>query len=242
MTAKPIPSPIEVRLLQQIDEFTAAVHLQQEIWGYADVDLLPLRLFVVASKVGGHSLGAYDGSRMIGFCIAIPGIRQDRLAGLHSHMLGVCPEYRDRGIGRLLKLAQRQEARAQGVQVIDWTFDPLELKNAFFNIVRLGAIVRGFLPNFYGTSSSHLHGGLPTDRLVAEWFLEGERGDPQIKARVTLPANIGALRVSAPETARAEQRRIAEELERYFAAGLAVVGFEQSLHEATYLVGTWESL
>src|SRR5205085_1868843 len=111
-----------------------------------------------------------------GFCFAIPGIKSaiksgdkpgDKPGGqpyLHSHMLGVLPEYHNARIGRRLKLRQREEALSRGIALIEWTFDPLELKNAFLNIQRLGAIVRHYYPNQYGTTSSPLHGGLPTDR------------------------------------------------------------------------------
>ena len=126
------------------------LRLQQAIWGFADIELLPLRFLVVVSKVGGHVFGAYDGDMMVGFCFAIPGIKPGGRPYLHSHMLGVLPAYRNAGVGRSLKLKQREEALARGIELIEWTFDPLELKNAFFNIERLGAIVRRYHENQYG--------------------------------------------------------------------------------------------
>src|SRR5262245_5764413 len=120
---------IELRALTEIPEFEEAVQLQKEIWGFADIELLPKRLFVVANKVGGHSFGAYDGDRMVAFLLAIPGIKTDGSSYLHSHMLGTLKEYRDRGLGRKLKLMQRQDAITRGIQLVEWTFDPLELKN-----------------------------------------------------------------------------------------------------------------
>ncbi|MGH7487194.1 MAG: GNAT family N-acetyltransferase, partial [bacterium] len=161
---------IAVRALTEHKEFEEAVGLQKVIWGFEEIELLPVRLFVVAIKVGGQAFGAFDGERMIAFCLAIPGLKPGGRSYLHSHMLGVLPEYRNRGVGRLLKLEQRNDAIARGIELIEWTFDPLELKNAYFNIERLGAIVRRYVPNQYGTTSSHLHGGLPTDRCVAEWW------------------------------------------------------------------------
>ena len=160
---------IEIRQLFQLEEFEEVVGLQKSIWSFADVELLPLRFLVVASKVGGHVFGAYDGLRMIGFCFAIPGIKPDGHPYLHSHMLGVLPAYRNAQVGRSLKLRQREDALARGIALIEWTFDLLELKNAFLNIERLGAIVRVYKENQYGTTSSPLHGGLPTDRCIAEW-------------------------------------------------------------------------
>ena len=89
-------------------------------------------------------------------------------------MLAVNPDYRNQGIGRRLKLFQRDEALARGNGRMEWTFDPLEIKNAFLNIAKLGAVVRRYAPNFYGVTSSRLHGQVPTDRLYAEWWLESD--------------------------------------------------------------------
>ena len=179
---------IEIRGLTSHAEFQDAVRLQQQIWGFEEIELLPLRLFVVALKVGGQVFGAFDGQRMVGFCLAIPGLKQggSKAGGksyLHSHMLGVLPEYRDAGVGRRLKLAQRDEALVRGIDLIEWTFDPLEIKNAFFNIERLGAIVRRYVFNQYGTTTSHLHGGLPTDRCIAEWWIGSPRAEAIIAGR-----------------------------------------------------------
>src|SRR4051812_23996243 len=167
---KPASSHIEIRKLVKHAEFEEAVRLQQEIWGFTDVELLPLRLFVVADKIGGQVLGAFDGVRMVAFCLAVPGLRPGGKYYLHSQMLGVLEAYRNTGLGRQMKLKQREEAMERDIDLIEWTFDPLELKNAYFNIERLGAVVRRFVHNQYGTSSSHLHGGLPTDRCTAEWW------------------------------------------------------------------------
>src|SRR5438270_10853013 len=112
---------------------------------------------------------------MADVCIAIPGLKPAGTSYLHGHMLGVMPEYRDSGIGRLLKLKQREDALARSIELIEWTFDPLETKNAYFNVERLGAIVRRYVCNQYGTTTSHLHGGLPTDRCTAEWWIGSDR-------------------------------------------------------------------
>src|SRR4051794_11780165 len=148
---------IEIHELKAHSEFAEVVRLQREIWGFQDVELLPLRLFVVASKIGGQLLGAFAGASMIGFCLCIPGLKPGGKAYLHSHMLGVLPSYRNTGLGRRMKLKQRQFALAGSVDLIEWTFDPLEIKNAFFNTERLGAIARRYVHNQYGTTSSHLH-------------------------------------------------------------------------------------
>src|SRR3954453_6388548 len=125
---------IEIRKLARHSEFEEVVRLQQEIWGFADVELLPLRLFVVADKIGGEVLGAFDEGRMVAFCLAIPGLKPHGKYYLHSHMLGVLGPYRNTGLGRQLKLKQREQALERGIELIEWTFDPLELKNAYFNI------------------------------------------------------------------------------------------------------------
>jgi predicted GNAT superfamily acetyltransferase len=166
---------IEIRQLFELPDFEEVLHLQQAIWGFPDIELLPLRFLVVVSHVGGHVFGAYDGQMMVGFLFAIPGIKPGGQPYLHSHMLGVLPAYRDAGVGRSLKLKQREEALARGIELIEWTFDPLELKNAFFNIERLGAIVRRYHENEYGITFSPLHGGLPTDRCYAEWWIGSAR-------------------------------------------------------------------
>lgn len=117
---------------------------------------------------------AYDGETLVGLALAFVATREG-LAYLHSHMVAVLVGYQNRGVGRMLKLAQRENALDRGINLIEWTFDPLRLKNAHFNIERLGAIVRHYLSNLYGRTSSPLHAGLPTDRLVAEWWVRSQR-------------------------------------------------------------------
>jgi predicted GNAT superfamily acetyltransferase len=166
-------------------------------------------------------------------------------------MMGVAPNFRNAGVGRALKLKQREYALLAGLDLIEWTFDPLEIKNAFFNIERLGAIVRRYVHNQYGTSSSHLHGGLPTDRLVAEWWLRTKRveaaveGAPfdrnRVEGRITVPNNISELRMKDKDQAREIQKQIGDQFTEYFRQDLAVIGFERAAEWATYLLGTWES-
>jgi predicted GNAT superfamily acetyltransferase len=233
--------------------------LQRQIWGFEDVDLIPLRLFVVASKIGGQVYGAFDGAHLVGFCMAIPGVKPGGKIYLHSHMLGVLAEYRNTGVGRTLKLTQRDDALARGIDLIEWTFDPLEIKNAFFNMERLGAIVRRYVPNQYGTTSSPLHGGLPTDRCIAEWWIAGPRvrsvlagrrfesdagRSPEassIDERISIPADIATIRANDPACARDIQQKVSEQFRVAFDRGLAVIGFEKSEQAGTYLLGKWES-
>ncbi|MGH9638624.1 MAG: GNAT family N-acetyltransferase [Bryobacteraceae bacterium] len=242
---------LEIRELRAIGDLAEAVRLQQRIWEFDDIDLIPLRMFVVAAKIGGQALGAYKDGAMIAFCLCLPGLKPGGGPYLHSHMLGVLPEHRNSGAGRQLKFRQREYALAQGVQLIEWTFDPLEIKNAFFNIERLGAVARRFVHDQYGTTSSRLHGGLPTDRLIAEWWIENPRviaaqnGSahtlPKHKASVEVPANIAEMRQDDPRHAREVQASIGEQFERHFRAGLAVVGFERRPEAAIYLLAPWDS-
>lgn len=221
-----------IRELSTEAELREAVALQKTIWGFDDADLLPFRMMVVATKIGGQLLGAFadesaDG-KMVAFCLAIPGLKEPLQPYLHSHMLGVLREYRNAGLGRALKLRQRDDALARGLDLIEWTFDPLELKNAHFNIEKLGAIVRRYMRNQYGRSSSHLHGGLPTDRCVAEWWIRKPRVRGETIERICVPTDINE--------ARAKQSDIADQFERCFARGLAVIGMDDD----SYLLGAIE--
>ena len=242
---------IAVRALAGQREFENAVELQKQIWGFNDIELLPARLFIVATKVGGQAFGAFDGNRMIGFCLAIPGLKAGGGSYLHSHMLGVLPEYRDAGVGRMLKLKQREDALARAIELVEWTFDPLEIKNAYFNMERLGTIVRRYVRNQYGTTTSPLHGGLPTDRCVAEWWIASPRvkaivngGEPPVRPdiveRISVPADIAALKHQEPKRARQIQQELSNRFESNFGRGLAVVGVERSPEAGTYLFGKWE--
>ncbi len=239
---------IEIRQLWQLAEFEEVLRLQQTIWGFDDVELLPVRFLVVVSKVGGHVFGAYQGQEMVAFCFASPGIKPNGKSYLHSHMLGVLPAFRNTGIGRRLKLRQREDALARGIELMEWTFDPLELKNAFFNIEKLGAIVRRYSENQYGNTGSPLNGSLPTDRCYAEWWLNSPRvkrilaGEPNSSnavERVSYPAGIARIRHDDPVQARAIQKANGEKLRRAFERGLAATGFERGETEGTYLLEPW---
>lgn len=241
--ASPVGTSIRIAPVTELLDFEACVNVQLAVWGYSDGDLIPKRVFIVARAIGGQVIGAFDGDKLIGFAMALPGYRDGRCY-LHSHMLAVLPEYRNFGLGRRLKLAQRDDALARGINLMEWTFDPLEIRNAHLNIARLGAIVRRYIPNFYGPSTSPLQGGLPTDRLVAEWWLDsprvrrvlGEHSTCQspdsgaIQEKITVSAAVYGWKADP------EQRNLAESLQTNnrlalqtaFARGLAVVGYERS--------------
>lgn len=241
---------IAVRALREPGEMDEAVALQKSIWGFEDIDLLPARLFVVATKIGGQVFGAFDGARMTGYCLSIPGLKPGGGHYLHSHMLGVLPGYRDRGVGKQLKLAQRADALARGIGLMEWTFDPLQVKNAFFNMERLGCVVRRLVRNQYGITTNKFDLGMPTDRCTAEWWMASEHvrrvlaGEapprPAIEARVEVPLAFPEWRATDPARARAGQARISESLESAFQSGLAVVGVERGEASGTYLLGRWK--
>jgi predicted GNAT superfamily acetyltransferase len=238
---------IEIRPCEGFDELEACVQLQIETWGYDDSDVIPRKTFLVAQSIGGQVIAAFDSEMpggsaksLVGFVFSLPGVKTNSGKPhpyLHSHMLAVKDAYRNRGLGRELKLKQRREALSRGIRHIEWTFDPLEIKNAFLNIRRLGAIVRSYRPDFYGVSSSRLQGGLPTDRLVAEWLLDSHRvesvlaGQPavvhEIKKRIEVPASIYEWKSSdaGRERALAIQSENRSQFQEAFSNGLAVLGF-----------------
>jgi len=233
--------------LTEEQQFQDAVELQNTIWGFGERGVIPVRFFFVTERIGGHIIGAFDGSRLVAFCLAVPGVDRRLKPYLHSHMLGVLPEYRARGIGRRLKLIQRSDALARGIDLIEWTFDPLELGNARFNIELLGATVSAYARNEYGASFSHVPGALPSDRCVAGWRLNSERvraivaGDParhrNVSGRIMVPADIAKIRREDPRRAREIQQGVAGDFERFFAQGLEVNGFELTAEAGTYLLG-----
>ena len=182
---------ITIRHLHSLDDFHRCVQIAREVWADAELDTEPHVTYVIADHTGGQVLGAFDGAQMVGFTKAFVGLH-DKTPYLHSHMAAVLPTHRDRRIGRQLKLAQREDALRRGMRLIEWTFDPLETKNAHFNINRLGAISRRYIPNFYGITTSPLHRGMPTDRLLVEWHLDSPRVVAAINELTPEPRNCPA--------------------------------------------------
>lgn len=243
---------IVVRHCHGLDEFNACVDLQKEVWGFSDRDLVPLRMFVVAEKVGGQILGAFNGKDLLGFSLSVPGVHGDR-PYLHSHMLAVREKYRNTGLGRCIKLTQRDDAILRGIELIEWTFDPLEIKNAYFNIERLGAIVRRYTVNQYGITSSPLSGFLPTDRCIAEWWVTSERARavsagqprPQTATERAIDVPAGIYDWKAKESTRQKALDVLlsnrEKFLKAFSDGLAVVGYERNhCGDGKFLLGRWE--
>lgn len=243
---------VELRRCHGIEDFRACVTLQKEVWNFSDAELVPLRMFVVADKVGGQVMGAFEGNTMVGFALSVPGTRSGHIY-LHSHMLAVRKDHRNSGLGRRLKLMQREDALARGIELIEWTFDPLEIKNAYLNIEKLGAIARRYNINQYGITSSPLQGGLPSDRLIAEWWLKSKRverlladGKNSVAEAVTsisVPAQIYDWKASAETRGKAQQvqERNREQFLSGFAGGLAVLNYERdSEGNGKFQLGHWD--
>ena len=243
---------VVIRMCHKLDEMRACVALQQEVWNFTDAELVPLRLFVVAEKVGGQVMGAYHGNDLVGFGLAVPGFRNGH-SYLHSHMVGVRKDYRNSGLGRRIKFFQRDDAMARGFELVEWTFDPLEIKNAYLNIERLGAITRRYTINQYGITSSPLQGGLPTDRLVAEWWLKSARVEAARNGharpifdsthRITVPASIYAWKAHPDSRQQAldVQQRNQQLFLKAFSEDLVVLGYERDpAGNGTFLLGRWD--
>jgi predicted GNAT superfamily acetyltransferase len=243
---------IVIRRCQGLDELRTCVTLQKEIWNFTDAELVPLRMFVVAEKVGGQVMGAFDGKEMVGFALSVPGARSGYLY-LHSHMLAVRKEHRNSGLGRRLKLLQREDALARGIELIEWTFDPLEIKNAYLNIEKLGAISRRYNINQYGITSSPLQGGLPSDRLIAEWWLKSKRVETLLatgknlvfekKTAIDVPAQIYDWKAAAQTRSKAQlvQERNKQLFLKAFDDGQTVLGYERDPEgNGKFLLGNWD--
>jgi predicted GNAT superfamily acetyltransferase len=224
-----------IRPVTELAELEKCVELQRETWGLADIDILPTRLFVTGNRVGGLVLGAFDDDRLVGFAAATPGIR-GRQPYWYSQMLAVKDGYRDSGIGFDLKLAQRDHARQRGILRIEWTFDPLESRNAHFNITKLGIIARSYYVNLYGATASRLQEGLESDRLIAEWWIDkpqvGIQGDIR---RVNIPADIQSLKKQSLQLAQDVQLRVRQQFLQNFQDDYFVAGFERKDEWSEYL-------
>ena len=175
-------SELRFRDLHSADEFRQVMDLEQQVWGFTDLnDMVTLPVFTITVKRGAILIGAYDAAnRMVGFVYSIVGMKPGQVLQW-SHMLGVLSEYRNSGLGRALKLAQRDRALAQGYELIEWTYDPLQAMNAHLNFTKLGVVAEEYHRNVYGESTSVLHKGTPTDRLVAQWWI----AKPHVARRVT---------------------------------------------------------
>ena len=235
---------IEIRECTTLDELAACVDLQREVFDLPEIELSPVRHFVVTRNAGGFALGAFADGVLVGFVLSVPAFLRGEKA-FYSHMTAVRADFQGAGVGARLKWTQRDKALDHGVKFIKWTFEPVKARNAFFNLEKLGAIVTQYEENFYGVDYSTSEKiGLASDRLFAEWQLESEKvvrlssGAPFTETRepverIGVPADWSEL-LKDPQGALAEQLRVRREFENAFAAGFIGRRFDRA--SAEYLL------
>lgn len=242
---------IQIHECVTVEELAGCVMLQREVFALPEIEISPVRHFIVTTNAGGFTLGAFSKHRLVGFVLSVPAFLRGEKA-IYSHMTAVDKDFQGLGIGARLKWAQRERALAENVKYIKWTFEPVKARNAHFNLEKLGAIVRTYAANFYGTdyptsSGSGKKIGLASDRLFAEWELESEKvrwlatGQDYVESRtiareIAIPTDWSELVRSVPEAAIAEQVRIKYEFEDAFSKGLICRGFERDSTAPKYLL------
>lgn len=241
-----------IRECATVKELNECVALQREVFALPETEISPVRHFIVTNSAGGFTLGAFAAENiLVGFVLSVPSFLGNKKF-FYSHMTAVRQEFQSCGVGTRLKWAQREKALEKGVDFIKWTFQPVQARNAFFNLEKLGAIVREYQPNFYGTDYSTLHQqggnlGLDSDRLFAEWHLESEKvvalskGESfaeqgEVLRTIEIPNDWNALVKANPRRAILEQTRIKNEFQAAFAEGLIGRGFERSETNPKFLL------
>lgn len=238
---------LKIRECATLDELAACVDLQREVFALPEIEISPVRHFVVTKNAGGFSLGAFFGDELVGFVLSVPAFLRGEKA-FYSHMTAVHSGFQGSGIGARLKWAQRERALELGVKVIKWTFEPVKARNAFFNLEKLGAVVTEYQENFYGVDYSTTGDekiGLASDRLFAEWHLESEKvhrlangesysESSEPAARIAIPDDWSGLVKSDPQQALKEQIRVRGDFLSAFAAGLIGRRFDRD--KAEYLL------
>jgi predicted GNAT superfamily acetyltransferase len=243
-----------VRECTTIEEFDKCVDLQREAFGLPDLEISPRRHLIVLRQAGGWTLGAFVGDRMVGFVHHLVAVRSDNEIFGYSHMMAVAKDYQNKGVGARLKWAQREKALREGRRYIKWTWDPMQARNAHFNLNRLGVIVDTFAENFYGTDynadptqAAEDLPGLQSDRLFGNWYLDSPRvaalakGEtPKLNAKpslaIAIPGEWTTLIRNDVEKARAEQQRVRSEFKNAFKEGLVGAGFERGNERSSYLL------
>jgi predicted GNAT superfamily acetyltransferase len=243
---------VVIRECVSVAEFDACVRLQREVFALPDIEISPRRHLIVSRGAGGWTLGAFDGARLVGFVHHLVAVYdRDRIGG-YSHMMAVAADFQNRGLGARLKWAQRERAIREGRDFIKWTFEPCRARNAHFNLNRLGATVRTYAANFYGTDYTTIGGefarpyGIDSDRVIAEWHLRSPRveslaraerlqQDAPAEATVEIPPDWSALVSEDPARAREELLRVRREFQHALASGLVCSGFERDATRPRYL-------
>ena len=237
-----------------VEDFDACVKLQREVFGLDELEISPRRHLIVSRRAGGWTLGAFEGERLVGFVHQMAAVRgKNEIIG-YSHMMAVRGEYQNKGLGAYLKWQQRQKSLEEGKTFLTWTWDPMQARNAHFNLNRLGVVVRSYGENFYGTdySTSHAYDpgkapGIDSDRLFADWELLGPRavalaeglepeplGSPAMT--IEIPPDWYKLLLSDPHLARREQLRVRREFQAAFKEGLTCRAFERDPARPRYLL------
>jgi len=244
---------VMIRECTTIEEFDTCVRLQREVFGMPDLELSPRRHLIVSRLAGAWILGAFTtaGDELVGFVHHLVAVRADEIIG-YSHMMAVSARYQNRGLGARLKWAQRERALEEGRNFIRWTFEPMQARNAHFNLNRLGVCIRSYAINFYGWDAgteATAHGkqfNIDSDRLIAEWELRTPRVEQLARgeqaahvfppvATVEIPPDWSRLKREDGLTAQSELQRVRSEFQQHFAAGLVCVGFERNGARPCYL-------
>ena len=246
---------ISIRECNSIEEFDNCVKLQREVFGLPDLEISPRRHLVVSRQAGGWTLGAFTAEgQLAGFVHHMVAVRgHDEIIG-YSHMMAVQRDYQNKGVGARLKWSQRARALAEGRRFIKWTWDPMQARNAHFNLNRLGVVVRSYAENFYGTDygtdparTGETTPGIDSDRLFAGWELSSTRVSerasgastetpPDAAAAIEIPADWTGLVKQDPRAARTEQLRVRAEFNKAFASGLICAGFDRESKSPRYLL------
>jgi len=243
---------IIIRECTTIDELDNCVRLQRDVFRLPDLEISPRRHLIVSRQAGGWTLGAFAGDRLVGFVHHLAAVRNHNEIFGYSHMMAVDPEFQNQGVGAKLKWQQRERAMAEGRSFIKWTWDPMQARNAHFNLNRLGVTVSDYATNFYGTdypdASAPDAPGIDSDRLFAQWQLRsprvvalasggtGEVMEAQPAATIGIPANWNRLCAENPGEAKEEQLRVRGEFQKAFAAGLVCAGFDRTQEQPSYLL------
>lgn len=250
---------IQIHECTTIDEFDSCIHLQREVFGLPELEISPRRHLIVSRQAGGWTLGAFVAERLVGFVHHMAAVREDTVFG-YSHMMAVAREFQNQGVGARLKWSQRERAINEGRNFIKWTWDPMQARNAYFNLNRLGVTARSYAANFYGTdyATSPLPEGTPppgidSDRLFAEWQLQSARvmklaqgAAPSIDVpaarTIQIPADWNGLCTQDSRAAREEQLRVRAEFQNAFASGLLCAGFDRATDQPRYLLYELDAL
>ena len=242
---------LEIRECITLDELTACVDLQRRVFALPEIEISPVRHFVVTRNAGGFTLGAFSNSELVGFVLSVPAFLRNEKA-LYSHMTAVRADFQGHGVGAKLKWAQRDRAIELGLKFVKWTFEPWKARNAYFNLEKLGAIVNEYQPNFYGVDYSTAaradeNIGLKSDRLFAEWHLESEKvialsegsefnEERAVAAEIEVPLDWNGLVEKSPAEALTFQGRIEKEFTEAFTSRLVCRGFVRDANRPRYLL------